>query len=200
MSLVTNFLFIVIFYFIGSIPFAWILTKILGHGDIRNIGSGNVGATNVLRTGNKFLAFIVLVLDILKGVIPFIILNYLYNINMLHLVFLCHFAILGHIFPIWLKFKGGKGVATYIGFLIGLNLLIGLYFLLTWIIVALISRYSSLSSLVASLLVPLYYFFVNPNNFVGIFLLYLFFIISLKHKENVKRLINGSENKIKLSK
>ena len=99
-----------------------------------------------------------------------------------------------------LKFKGGKGVATYIGFLIGLNFLIGLYFLLTWIFIAFISRYSSLSSLVASLLVPLYFFFVNPNNFVGIFLLYLFFIISLKHHENIKRLMNGSENKIKLSK
>ena len=200
MSLVTNFLFIVIFYFIGSIPFAWILTKILGHGDIRNIGSGNVGATNVLRTGNKFLAFIVLVLDILKGVIPFIILNYLYNINMLHLVFLCHFAILGHIFPIWLKFKGGKGVATYIGFLIGLNYLIGLTFITIWIIIALIFRYSSLGSLVGSLVAPIYFFFLYPNHFLGIFLLYLFILISLKHSENIKRLISGTENKIKLTK
>ena len=200
MSLVTNFLFIVIFYFIGSIPFALILTKILGHGDIRNIGSGNVGATNVLRTGNKFLAFIVLVLDILKGVIPFIILNYLYNINMLHLVFLCHFAILGHIFPIWLKFKGGKGVATYIGFLIGLNYLIGLTFITIWIIIALIFRYSSLGSLVGSLVAPIYFFFLYPNHFLGIFLLYLFILISLKHSENIKRLISGTENKIKLTK
>ena len=200
MSLVTNFLFIIIFYLIGSIPFALILTKLLGHGDIRDIGSGNVGATNVLRTGNKYLAFAVLCLDISKGLLPFIILNYLYDTNTLYSIFLCHFAILGHIFPIWLKFKGGKGVATYIGFLIGLNFLIGLYFLLTWIIVAWISRYSSLSSLVASLVAPLYFFFLNPNNFVGIFLLYLFFIISLKHHENIKRLINGSENKIKLSK
>ena len=175
MSLVTNFLFITFFYIIGSIPFALILTKLLGHGDIRNIGSGNVGATNVLRTGNKYLAFAVLFLDIAKGLLPFIILKLFYDTNTLHSIFLCHFAILGHIFPIWLKFKGGKGVATYIGFLIGLNFLIGLYFLLTWIIVAWISRYSSLSSLVASLVAPLYFFFVNPNNFVGIFLLYLFF-------------------------
>ena len=200
MSLVTNFLFIIVFYLIGSIPFALILTKLFGHGDIRNIGSGNVGATNVLRTGNKYLAIAVLCLDILKGLAPFIIINSLYDINILHSVFLCHFAILGHIFPIWLNFKGGKGVATYIGFLIGFNFLIGVYFLVTWITIALISRYSSLSSLIASLVASLYFFFINPNNFVGIFLIYLFLIISLKHRENIKRLISGTENKIKLSK
>ena len=200
MSLVTNFLFITFFYLIGSIPFALILTKLLGHGDIRDIGSGNVGATNVLRTGNKYLAFAVLFLDIFKGVLPFIILSYLYDTNILHSIFLCHFAILGHIFPIWLKFKGGKGVATYIGFLIGLNFLIGLYFLLTWITIAWISRYSSLSSLAATLVAPLYFFFVNPNYIVVIFLLYLFLIISVKNRENIKRLMSGSENKIKFSK
>ena len=200
MSLVTNFLFIIVFYLIGSIPFALILTKLFGHGDIRNIGSGNVGATNVLRTGNKYLAIAVLCLDILKGLAPFIIINSLYDINILHSVFLCHFAILGHIFPIWLKFKGGKGVATYIGFLIGFNFLIAVYFLVTWITIALISRYSSLSSLIASLVASLYFFFINPNNLVGIFLMYLFLIISLKHRENIKRLISGTENKIKLSK
>ena len=200
MSLISNFLFITFFYLIGSIPFALILTKLFGHGDIRNIGSGNVGATNVLRTGNKYLAIAVLCLDILKGLAPFIIINSLYNINILHSVFLCHFAILGHIFPIWLKFKGGKGVATYIGFLIGFNFLIGVYFLVTWITIALISRYSSLSSLTASLVASLYFFFINPNNLVGIFLIYLFLIISLKHRENIKRLISGTENKIKLSK
>ncbi|MDC0498669.1 glycerol-3-phosphate 1-O-acyltransferase PlsY [Alphaproteobacteria bacterium] len=199
MPLVTNFLFLTVFYLIGSIPFALILTKLFGHGDIRDIGSGNVGATNVLRTGNKYLAFVVLCLDISKGLLPFIILNSLYDIDTLHSIFLCHFAIIGHIFPIWLKFKGGKGVATYIGFLIGFNFLIGLYFLLTWIFIVWISRYSSFSSLTASLVAPLYFFFINPNNFIGIFLLYLFLIISLKHRKNIKRLINGSENKIKLS-
>mgnify|MGYP001167093376 FL=1 len=158
MSLVTNFLFITFFYLIGSIPFALILTKLLGHGDIRDIGSGNVGATNVLRTGNKYLAFAVLCLDIAKGLLPFLILKLFYDTNTLHSIFLCHFAILGHIFPVWLKFKGGKGVATYIGFLIGFNILLGLYFLVTWIIIALVSRYSSLSSLAASLIAPLYFF------------------------------------------
>ena len=200
MSLVTNCLFITVFYLIGSIPFALILTKLLGHGDIRNIGSGNVGATNVLRTGNKYLAFAVLCLDIAKGLLPFLILKLFYDTNTLHSIFLCHFAILGHIFPVWLKFKGGKGVATYIGFLIGFNILLGLYFLVTWIIIALVSRYSSLSSLAASLIAPLYFFFINPNIIVGIFLLYIFLIISLKHRENIKRLMNSSENKIKFSK
>ena len=200
MSLVTNFLFITFFYLIGSIPFALILTKLLGHGDIRDIGSGNVGATNVLRTGNKYLAFAVLCLDIAKGVLPFLILKLFYDTNTLHSIFLCHFAILGHIFPVWLKFKGGKGVATYIGFLIGFNILLGLYFLVTWIIIALVSRYSSLSSLAASLIAPLYFFFINPDIIVGIFLLYIFLIISLKHRENIKRLMNSSENKIKFSK
>ena len=200
MSLVTNFLFITFFYLIGSIPFALILTKLLGHGDIRNIGSGNVGATNVLRTGNKYLAFAVLCLDIAKGLLPFLILKLFNDTDTLHSIFICHFAILGHIFPIWLKFKGGKGVATYIGFLIGLNFLIALYFLLTWITIAWISRYSSLSSLAATLVAPLYFFFVNPNYIVVIFFLYLFIIISVKHRENIKRLVSGSENKIKLSK
>ena len=200
MSLITNFLFITFFYLVGSIPFALILTKLLGHGDIRDIGSGNVGATNVLRTGNKYLAFAVLCLDIAKGLLPFLILKLLYDTNTLHSIFLCHFAILGHIFPVWLKFKGGKGVATYIGFLIGFNILLGLYFLVTWIIIALVSRYSSLSSLAASLIAPLYFFFINPNIIVGIFLLYIFLIISLKHRENIKRLMNSSENKIKFSK
>ena len=189
-----------LFYFIGSIPFALILTKLFGLGDIRNIGSGNVGATNVLRTGNKYLAFGVLCLDVLKGLIPFILLNSFFdNIELLHTILLCHFAILGHIFPFWLKFKGGKGVATYIGFLFGINLFLGLSFITVWMVIALISRYSSLSSIVASLIAPVY-FFLNHNNYISIFLLYLFLIIILKHRENIKRLVNRTENKIKLSK
>ena len=200
MSLNINFIFIILFYFIGSIPFALILPKLFGLGDIRNIGSGNVGATNVLRTGNKYLAFGVLCLDILKGLIPFILLNLFFdNIGLLHTILLCHFAILGHIFPFWLKFKGGKGVATYIGFLFGINLFLGLSFIAVWMVIALISRYSSLSSIVASLIAPIY-FFINHNNYISIFLLYLSLIIILKHRENIKRLINRTENKIKLSK
>ena len=200
MSLNINFIFIIFFYFIGSIPFALILPKLFGLGDIRNIGSGNVGATNVLRTGNKYLALGVLCLDIVKGLIPFFLLNLFFdNIGLLHTIILCHFAILGHIFPFWLKFKGGKGVATYIGFLFGINLFLGLSFIAVWMVIALISRYSSLSSIVASLIAPIY-FFINHNNYISIFLLYLSLIIILKHSENIKRLINRTENKIKLSK
>ena len=201
MTLSTNFIFIILFYFLGSLPFALILPKIFGYGDIRNIGSGNVGATNVLRTGNKYLAFIVLCLDVFKGLLPFIILNlYFDEMDMLLAVLLCHFTILGHIFPIWLKFKGGKGVATYIGFLFGLNTILGISFLIVWMVIALISRYSSLSSLIALLIAPIYFFFINLNYYIGIFLFYLFLIIMLKHSKNIKRLINRTENKIKLSK
>ena len=200
MSLSINFIFIIIFYFIGSVPFALILPKLFGLGDIRNIGSGNVGATNVLRTGNKYLAFAVLSLDVLKGLLPFLLLNALFdNIELLHAILLCHFAILGHIFPIWLKFKGGKGVATYIGFLFGINLFLGLSFIIVWLVIAVISRYSSLSSILTSLIAPIY-FFINSNNYISIFLLYLFLIIIFKHRENIKRLTNRTENKIKLSK
>ena len=120
--LTTNVILIIIFYLIGSLPFALILTKLSGFGDIRNIGSGNVGATNVLRTGNKFLALIVLFLDIIKGFVPFLILQlYFDDLSLLNKILVCHFSIIGHIFPIWLKFKGGKGVATYIGFLLSIN-------------------------------------------------------------------------------
>ena len=200
MSLSINFIIIIIFYLIGSIPFALILPKLFGLGDIRNIGSGNVGTTNVLRAGNKYLAIAVLCLDILKGLVPFFLLSSFFDdIGLLHATLLCHFAILGHIFPVWLKFKGGKGVATYIGFLIGINLFLGLCFIIAWMVIALISRYSSLSSVVASLIAPIY-FFINSNNYISIFLLYLFLLIILTHRENIKRLIDKTENKIKLFK
>ena len=200
MSLGLNLFFIVIFYLVGSIPFALLILKVFGLGDIRNIGSGNVGATNVLRTGNKFLAFLVLCFDVLKGLFPFILLNlYSENIGLLQTIFLCHFSILGHIFPIWLKFKGGKGVATYIGFLFGINLVLGLCFLITWLAIALVFKYSSLSSLIASTIAPIY-FIVKGDNYIAIFLIYLLAVIVIKHHENIKRLLNGTENKIKLSK
>ncbi len=198
MSLSLNFLFIILFYLLGSIPFALLIPKLFGLGDIRKIGSGNVGATNVLRTGNKYIAFLVLCLDILKGFLPFIILNSFFsNLEILQIIFLCHFTILGHIFPVWLKFKGGKGVATYIGFLFGINLFLGFCFLVSWLIIALISKYSSLSSIIASSIAPIY-FFLNFNHYIAFFLLYLFGIIMIKHSENIKRLINRTENKIKL--
>ena len=199
--LTTNIILIVFFYLIGSLPFALILTKLFGFGDIRNIGSGNIGATNVLRTGNKLLAFSVLCLDISKGFLPFLIMNFYFNdINLLNKIILCHFAVIGHIFPIWLKFKGGKGVATYIGFLFGINTYIGLLFIIAWLIISLITKYSSLSSLIAILVAPTYYIFINFHYDIGVFFIYLSFIIILKHLKNIKRLINKTENKIKLSK
>ena len=199
--LVNNLLLIILFYLIGSLPFALILTKLSGFGDIRNIGSGNVGATNVLRTGNKLLAIIVLSLDILKGLIPYLIIHIYFNeLSLLNKIFLCHFAVIGHIYPIWLKFKGGKGVATYIGFLFGLNPYIAISFLLIWLVVAYISKYSSLGSLVGIFIAPTYFIFINFNFDISIFFIYLSFVIVIKHKENIKRLINKTESKIKLSK
>ena len=201
MTLIINLSLIIIFYIIGSLPFALIFTKLFGFGDIRNIGSGNVGATNVLRTGNKYLAFIVLCLDIFKGFLPFLILQiYFQDFSLLNKILVCHFAILGHIFPMWLKFKGGKGVATYIGFLIGLNPYIALSFLLVWLATAFVSKYSSLSSLTGILVAPAYFIFINYNFYTLIFFVYLTLIIYLKHTENIKRLINKTESKIKLSK
>ena len=182
-------------------PFALIFTKLFGFGDIRNIGSGNVGATNVLRTGNKYLAIFVLCLDIFKGLLPFLILQiYFQDISLLNKIFLSHFAILGHNYPVWLKFKGGKGVATYIGFLFGLNPYIAVSFLLIWLITALISKYSSLGSLIGILVTPAYFIFINFNFYILIFFIYLTLIIYIKHKENIKRLINKTESKIKFSK
>ena len=125
-----------IFYLTGSIPFAYILPKILGFGDLRNVGSGNIGATNVLRAGNKTLAFIVLLLDLLKGFLPFLILKeYIILSHSERVIYLlASLAIFGHIFPIWLKFKGGKGVATYIGYLLAANYLLGFTFIFFWYI------------------------------------------------------------------
>ena len=198
---ITNISLIIIFYLIGSLPFALILTKLSGFGDIRNIGSGNVGATNVLRTGNKYLAFIVLSLDIIKGFIPLIILQiYFKDLSLLNKIIIGHFAIIGHIFPIWLKFKGGKGVATYIGFLFSINPYIGLLFLILWMAIALSTKYSSLGSLIAILIAPIYFIFINFNLYIGIFFIYLTFLILLKHTKNIKRLLNKTESKIKLSK
>ena len=199
--LTNNVILIIIFYLIGSLPFALILTKLSGFGDIRNIGSGNVGATNVLRTGNKSLALIVLFLDIIKGFVPFLILQlYFDDLSLLNKILVCHFSIIGHIFPIWLKFKGGKGVATYIGFLLGINLYIGFSFLMVWMVIAFISKYSSFASLTAILVAPIYFIFINFNLYIGIFFIYLSLIIYLKHTENIKRLLNKTESKIKLSK
>ena len=180
-------------YLIGSIPFGFLLTKFFLKKDIRNIGSGNIGATNVLRTGNKSIGYATLSFDIVKAVIPIIYLKLNYNDYIL-IASLCIF--LGHVFPIWLKFKGGKGVATYVGILFSINLYIGLVFIGVWFITFLISKYSSLSSLFASLSVPIYLFIFTNQNFI--FFLIMFVLIFYTHRENIKRLKNKEESKTKI--
>ena len=140
----------IVSYLIGSLPFGFILTKIFLKKDIREIGSGNIGATNALRTGNKTIGYSTLVLDILKAVAPVIYVKVFYQ-DFLYIASLC--AFLGHVFPIWLKFKGGKGVATYVGILFAINIYFGIIFVISWFTTFFISKYSSLSSLVGALLV-----------------------------------------------
>jgi len=180
-------------YLMGSIPFGFILTKIFLKKDIRDIGSGNIGATNALRTGNKSLGYGTLFLDVIKAVIPVIYVKLNYT-DYIFIASLCVF--LGHVFPIWLKFKGGKGVATYVGILFSINLTIGFVFLGVWFFTFLISKYSSLSSLFGSLSVPIYLFFFTSQNLV--FFLIMFILIFYTHRENVKRLKNKEENKTKI--
>ena len=200
-------------YLSGSIPFGLILTKIFGDQDIRNIGSGNIGATNVLRAGNKFLAALTLVLDILKGYIPVIIAQQ-YFPGLIQLS--CLLAFLGHIFPVWLKFKGGKGVATYLGILLALSSQLGLLFMFTWLVVSLIFKYSSVSSMFASLTVfiihtmreiaePIFkrmsdQTFKNHEFDVSLsLLLFIFFILIIfTHRKNISNLKNKTEHKIKI--
>jgi len=180
-------------YLIGSIPFGFILTKIFLKKDIRDIGSGNTGATNVLRTGNKPLGYGTLFLDVIKAVIPVIYVKLNYP-DYIFIASLCVF--LGHIFPIWLKFKGGKGVATYVGILFSINLTIGFVFIGVWFFTFLISKYSSLSSLLGSLSVPIYLFFFTSQNLI--FFLIMFILIFFTHRANVKRLKNKEESKTKI--
>ena len=184
---------IIISYLLGSIPFGLLLTKFFLKKDIRNIGSGNIGATNVLRSGNKLIGYSTLFLDILKAILPVIYVKYNYP-DFIYISSLSVF--LGHVFPIWLKFKGGKGVATYVGILFSLNLIYGLVFGITWILIFLICRYASLSSLIGSLSILIYLFFTNGNQiiFFGI----MFVLIFYTHRENVKRLKNKEENKTKI--
>jgi len=181
-------------YLLGSIPFGYILTKIILKKDIREIGSGNIGATNALRTGNKLIGYSTLILDILKAVIPLLYLKF-YYLDYLYLGSLC--AFIGHVFPVWLKFKGGKGVATYLGILFCINYLLGLVFITIWIIIFLIFKYSSLSSILATLSIPIFHFFyLNNDNYY--FFIILFILIFYTHRQNVKRLINNTESKTKI--
>ena len=187
-------LIILLSYFMGSIPFGFILTKIFLKKDIREIGSGNIGATNVLRTGNKMIGYITLSLDILKAIIPLLVIKF----NHPEFLFISALSIfLGHVFPLWLRFKGGKGVATYVGMLFCINYILGCVFIISWFIIFIIFRYSSLSSLIASLTIPMYHFFIIDNNNYYFFII-LFILIFFTHRENVKRLINNTESKTKI--
>tara|TARA_B100000427_G_C15366739_1_gene532444 strand:- start:87 stop:665 length:579 start_codon:yes stop_codon:yes gene_type:complete len=181
-------------YLVGSIPFGYILTKFFLKKDIREIGSGNIGATNALRTGNKAVGFGTLALDISKAILPLVFININYS-EYIFVSSLCIF--IGHVFPAWLKFKGGKGVATYLGILFCIDISFGFIFSITWLIVFFIFKYSSLSSLLASLVIPVHIlFFLDSENIF--FFVIMFVLIFFTHRENIKRLINKEESKSKI--
>lgn len=181
-------------YLLGSIPFGLVLTKAAGLGDIRKIGSGNIGTTNVLRTGNKQLAAATLLGDGLKGTLAVALAGGFYGPD---LAVIAGFgAFLGHLFPVWLRFKGGKGVATYLGILLGLSWPMFLIAALTWIAMAALFRYSSLSALTMSLVTPvLLYMVFNEFQLAEMFLV-LSVLLWAKHHENIARLVKGQESKI----
>ena len=181
-------------YLMGSIPFGLILTKIFLNKDIREIGSGNIGATNALRTGNKLIGYSTLILDIVKAIIPVIYAKINYP-ELIYIASLC--AFLGHVFPVWLKFKGGKGVATYVGILFSLNILLGFIFIVIWGITFLIFRYSSLSSIVGALSIPAY-ILITDHIYSSIFFGIMFILIFFTHRENIKRLKNKEESRTKI--
>ena len=181
-------------YFLGSIPFGLIITKVFLRKDIRKVGSGNIGTTNVLRTGKKSLAIATLIFDILKGYVSVIITLKYFNDLVYFSALICF---IGHIFPVWLKFKGGKGVATYLGILLALSFKFGIIFGLTWLLISFIFKYSSLSSMIGALIVFVYSMFLD-NITLSIFLFITFIIILYTHRENIVRLKDSSETKIKL--
>tara|TARA_B100000029_G_scaffold203136_1_gene201311 strand:+ start:519 stop:1097 length:579 start_codon:yes stop_codon:yes gene_type:complete len=188
------YLLIVGSYLIGSVPFGYILTKFFLNKDIRKIGSGNIGATNVLRTGNKIIGYATLLLDVLKAVFPIIFIK----INYPEYVFISALSVfIGHVFPVWLKFRGGKGVATYVGILCCINIYLGISFGLVWLITFLIFKYSSLSSLIGSFSIPIINFFIFNDEIVFFFII-MFVLIFYTHRQNIKRLLNHTESKTKI--
>jgi glycerol-3-phosphate acyltransferase PlsY len=180
-------------YLLGSIPFGLVLTRMAGLGDVRSIGSGNIGATNVLRTGNKKLAGATFLLDALKGTAAVLICAKLFGPEAGILAGFA--AFIGHLFPVWIGFKGGKGVATYIGILLGLAPLMALLFAVLWIAVAYFSRYSSLSALVATLVIPVALWILGPEKTAAVMTL-MTIITWWKHSANISRLMAGTESKI----
>ena len=183
----------IIGYLLGSIPFGLLLTRAAGLGDVRQIGSGNIGATNVLRTGNKKLAAATLLCDAFKGTAAVLIANALWGYEASLVA--GFFAFLGHLFPVWLGFKGGKGVATYIGVLLGAAPLMMLLFAAIWLITAFVTKYSSLSALVAMLVIPIVLWILGPEK-TALLVTVLSIISWYMHRENIKRLLAGTESKI----
>tara|TARA_B100000676_G_C17724573_1_gene653122 strand:- start:78 stop:656 length:579 start_codon:yes stop_codon:yes gene_type:complete len=181
-------------YLMGSIPFGLILTKIFLKKDIRDVGSGNIGATNVLRTGNKSIGYLTLLLDVLKAVAPVLYIKF----NFPELVYISSLSVfIGHVFPVWLKLKGGKGVATYLGILFSINYILGIVFVFSWLVIFFISKYSSLGSILSSLTIPTFIYF-NSSYENEYFFIIMFVLILYTHRENVKRLINKEESKTKI--
>ena len=181
-------------YFLGSIPFGLILTKIFLNKDLRKIGSGNIGATNAFRTEKKFLGIITLLFDGFKAYLSVLItLNYLPE----YIYFSALLCFLGHIFPVWLKFNGGKGVAVYVGILFFFSINLGVLFIVSWLIILFFSKYSSLSSLISTLLIFIYSIFFKSFDEIILFFI-IFIIITYTHRENIIRLKNKEENKIKI--
>ena len=180
-------------YMLGSVPFGIVIAKVMGLGNLREIGSGNIGATNVLRTGNKLAAFLTLMFDAGKGVVAVLLAGYFFGQTAAHIAGL--FAFLGHLYPIWLRFNGGKGVEVFLGILLAINFWVGLATCLTWLVTAIIIRISSASALVASLLAPVWLYLIDTRSGV-LFVVIMTQLIWVKHKENIKRILKGTEPKI----
>ncbi|ATP12328.1 glycerol-3-phosphate acyltransferase [Bartonella henselae] len=194
----TTWLIFLISYLIGSIPFGLLLTKLAKLGDVRTIGSGNIGATNVLRTGNKKVAALTLLCDILKGTLVILVIKFLTDPieNNIFISLAGFFAFLGHLFPVWLKFKGGKGVATYLGVCLGLYWPAAIVFITAWIVLFLITRYSSLSALIAVIITPIFVHFSYPYLYAHCILVIMSLLVMIKHHANIGRLLVGKESKI----
>ena len=186
---------LIVGYLLGSIPFGLLLTRVAGLGDIRDIGSGSIGATNALRTGNRWVAFGTLLGDAGKGIVAVLVMRE-FGVHPIPMAgFAGIGAFLGHLYPVWLRFKGGKGIAVFIGILLALYWPIGLLFCATWLATALITRYSSLSALVAALLTPLYLAWLDQWQLVALSVP-LVLLIYWAHRANIARLLNGAEPKI----
>ena len=192
-SIIFYFLFVLTAYLIGSIPFGYLFSKYVSKIDIREIGSGNIGTTNVLRTGNKLTAILTLFFDVLKGFTP-VWISMQFSSELY--IYVAIFTLLGHMYPIWLKFRGGKGVATFLGLIFAISSYSGFLFIFSWIIIALIFKKSSVSSLSATLLSSLYIFFYNSNLFL--LLMLILGLITIKHKENIIRIYKNTEPNIEI--